>query len=413
MPNKYGLIKKEIQPEHWILGSNSQLPQEIIQPDHNWLPFLFKDDLQARLGYEVYDCATMGTKHAFYSLAKKKFDFNDEYSARWVAKKTGTDKLHGNDPHAVAEFIRTNGMVEEYEWPYQGSSYDDFYRDTPPPLDNSAKTFISHYEVGHEWIPTDPQNLMYSLTIGPVCISVQAWTDRGDGIMKAGDGMNDNHWVQLYDYVENEYYCVFDTYDLTHKKVEWKHRPERAKRYHLELAPQSISLLDTLKKNLQAILIYLKNVATQQRNEPLDPPAPIIPQPTAPQPPAPLPAPKPKLLIPFCSAIRDYEGAPGDRNYRNNNPGNLRYSGQPGTTGKDADGFAIFTTYQAGWNCLVTMVENAASGKSEVYKPTMTIKDFFHVYAPSSDNNNPDAYALFVAKRLAVDAATYQISNLV
>ena len=32
------------------------------------------------------------------------------------------------------------------------------------------------------------------------------------------------------------------------------------------------------------------------------------------------------LLGKFALAIRDYEGVPGDRNYRNNNPGNCRYS---------------------------------------------------------------------------------------
>ncbi len=56
----------------------------------------------------------------------------------------------------------------------------------------------------------------------------------------------------------------------------------------------------------------------------------------------------------FCSAIKEHEGYyTGSRSFRNKNPGNLRYIQQMGTIGRDANGFAIFQTYQKGWDALV------------------------------------------------------------
>ncbi len=51
-------------------------------------------------------------------------------------------------------------------------------------------------------------------------------------------------------------------------------------------------------------------------------------------------------------------------------------------------------------------------GKSNSYTPTMTIIQFFEIYSPVSDGNNPTAYGVFVAKRMGV-GADFQIKELV
>lgn len=105
-------------------------------------------------------------------------------------------------------------------------------------------------------------------------------------------------------------------------------------------------------------------------------------------------------LTKFCLAIQEHEGwYPGSHSYRNNNPGNIKYLGQPEATGKDKSGFAIFPTYDAGFNYLKRMVANAASGKSQQYSSMMSILLYFKKYAPSEDNNDPTAYAKAVAAR--------------
>lgn len=109
----------------------------------------------------------------------------------------------------------------------------------------------------------------------------------------------------------------------------------------------------------------------------------------------------------WASAIQEFEGwyderqrpPAGSRSYRQNNPGNLRWS--PFEDG-NIDNFSVFNTYEKGREALIHQLRIAANGESRVYKPDMTLYRFFEVYAPSSDNNHPQHYAEFVAKRLGI-----------
>lgn len=133
-------------------------------------------------------------------------------------------------------------------------------------------------------------------------------------------------------------------------------------------------------------------------------------------------------IVELAHAIKDFEvyAKPGETvrgihfpngsiSYRNNNPGNLRWSYmQDGQKG----GYAYFDTYGEGWEALLHQLRIAADGRSSVYNPEDTLwneddkKGFFNKYAPSSDNNHPKNYAEFVAKRLGV-GLDYQIKNII
>lgn len=113
--------------------------------------------------------------------------------------------------------------------------------------------------------------------------------------------------------------------------------------------------------------------------------------------------PKRDLLTEFCLSIRDFEGQPGDLNYRNHNPGNVR-----GTDGK----FLVFKTDEEGFAYLKDYVRRACTGKHPSYLPDMTIVQFFRIYAPISDKNNPDAYAQWVCNRMKILPST-KIKELV
>ncbi len=120
---------------------------------------------------------------------------------------------------------------------------------------------------------------------------------------------------------------------------------------------------------------------------------------------------KTTLLKKFCSAIKDYEGYfIGSRSYRNCNPGNIKCS-QPfekslahelGAIGQDADNFAKFKNFDAGFQALKDFVTLACMNKLKAYK-NVSILEFFNIYAPSSDNNNPNSYASYVAKKVGLD----------
>lgn len=118
-----------------------------------------------------------------------------------------------------------------------------------------------------------------------------------------------------------------------------------------------------------------------------------------------------KLLDRWAEAIKDFEGwfPPGDqypkgsRSYRQNNPGNLRWSP---FESDNIDNFSVFPTYEEGMKALKYQIELALDNRSKVYHNRMTLYDFFGTYAPSSDNNHPRHYAEYVARQLGVSPST-------
>lgn len=82
---------------------------------------------------------------------------------------------------------------------------------------------------------------------------------------------------------------------------------------------------------------------------------------------------------------------------RTNNPGNL----------KNPDGsWMRFSTPEEGFQALMGYVERAKQGDHDSYHGDQTLYKFFSVYAPSTDKNNPRAYAQSVANRLKVSVHT-------
>lgn len=109
----------------------------------------------------------------------------------------------------------------------------------------------------------------------------------------------------------------------------------------------------------------------------------------------------------FCTAIKIHEGwYEGSRSWRNNNPGNARYSSVGylpiyGKVGRDKNNFAIFSDYITGWLYLSNLV------KDKIKKnPTWNFYQFFSNYAPDSDGNNSKQYAEVVAKKVGVSPNT-------
>ncbi len=88
----------------------------------------------------------------------------------------------------------------------------------------------------------------------------------------------------------------------------------------------------------------------------------------------------------------------------NNNPGNLRFAGQPGAV--NYKGFARFKSPEAGWDALKNQIMVAITGQSANYSPNMTLLDFVKKYAPEHDNNRPDIYAKRVSERIGLPLDT-------
>jgi hypothetical protein len=104
----------------------------------------------------------------------------------------------------------------------------------------------------------------------------------------------------------------------------------------------------------------------------------------------------------FCKAIKNFEGA----NPANNNPGNCRcspvgYLPRYGTVKCNPNDFAVFETYELGWEYLENLVYHRTLAHQN-----WTFYDFFFNYAPSSDNNDPRHYAETVAAECGVAPGT-------
>lgn len=85
--------------------------------------------------------------------------------------------------------------------------------------------------------------------------------------------------------------------------------------------------------------------------------------------------------------------------YRNNNPGNLNYANQTGSTGPDANGYAIFPDYQTGYDALVNQIQLDASRG-------MTLQQLIYSWAPPTGDprgtNNTTAYVQSVSAQTGI-----------
>lgn len=91
---------------------------------------------------------------------------------------------------------------------------------------------------------------------------------------------------------------------------------------------------------------------------------------------------------------------------QNNNPGDLRFAGQPGAT-QGAGGFAAFPNEATGTSALENDLTAKVTGNTKTgLKPTSTLAQFASTYAPASDGNDPATYAANLAKQLGVTTDT-------
>jgi hypothetical protein len=115
----------------------------------------------------------------------------------------------------------------------------------------------------------------------------------------------------------------------------------------------------------------------------------------------------------LAQAIQTQEGYyPGTIAYTDNNPGNLRYAGQPGAT-SGPGGFAVFDSYADGQQALYNQLNLYATGTCGACGgQPLTIEQMTAIYAPAGDgSNNPTAYANNLANALGVTPDT-QLSDV-
>lgn len=242
----HGFNASVIDSQHYVFG-DSCLATEILVPDgHGWGDYLPQDDFQDRNGLETMNCTNYGTLHALATLGKRKFGilFQQNLSERYTGIMTGTN-LGGNDPHNVIEEIRKDcGVIPEVYLPFDNTifSWNTYYSPKPMTYDlyKIGAHWLKKYNVGHDWtfLPAEPlatkqAKMKEALKYSPLGASGYAWSMHADGMYYC-DGA-DNHWFTVYDFVDGKYWMIFDSYDSTHKKLEWNYNFGQCKRYTLSL----------------------------------------------------------------------------------------------------------------------------------------------------------------------------------
>lgn len=93
-------------------------------------------------------------------------------------------------------------------------------------------------------------------------------------------------------------------------------------------------------------------------------------------------------------------------NYGQYNSRRQRSEGNP-YSGEAQSGFRAFPTYQAGRKALEYQLDLYKTGKTKnPVKPSSSLLEAMSVYAPASDNNDPQGYARFIANRLGITTTT-------
>src|SRR3990167_4049391 len=239
----YGLIIPEIQPnQDYVLGGFNSIGGTELQPDGQGGSLLPEVEYQLnKLGFDAIACASFGTLSALEILALRVYGQTRNWSDRFLAKTSDTQP-NGNSPHKVAETLRKLGVPNEIDYPFSKEikTWVEFYADIPKAIYSLAIAFLNEFNFKHEYVVTKPDYLKQALKYSPVGISVTAWFKRENGLYYFPEGQTNNHWVVLVGYKENEYWIIYDSYnvagegDSVIKKVEWNAQFAVAKRFSLE-----------------------------------------------------------------------------------------------------------------------------------------------------------------------------------
>ncbi len=249
----YGLKLEARDPQAWNFGSG-QLQSDILQIEGQWDEFLPTDEYQNTGLFEPYACASYGTLNCIETILRRRFSQVEDFSDRYLAKMTGTDQKHGNDPHYVAEFLRLQGDCFEKDWPSANvRTFEDYY-EQPPQLPDKL---LPQFSFGHDVVPSTPADMKSALRFSPLGASVYGWALDEDGLYYRPEGVSDNHWVCIYGYLDGQYWKAFDSYSNSHKKLKWDYPHALVKRYHIDRTVASQQQLSLLKQILKRVQLFL------------------------------------------------------------------------------------------------------------------------------------------------------------
>lgn len=249
----HGLKPYTIGAEDWSLGA---IKGEVLQSNGQWDEFLPEGELQKRL-IETMSCTVYGTENCLGILHQKQYQEPHDRAERFNAILAGITPS-GGSPHTAAETMRKYGTVEQNELPFDETinSWTKYFSPKPmtQQLLDKGREWLDNYELWHEWVKPNKQDMMEALKYSPLGAPVYAWSEHSDG-MYYRDGQ-ENHWICIYGYKEGEYWKVFDSYEPYEKKIPWDNNFGWAlKRYSLTRVKSKIEIDEAYYKSMIGKLV--------------------------------------------------------------------------------------------------------------------------------------------------------------
>lgn len=236
--NNTGLILTPPKETDYIFGDN-KLGDSPINPSGQWDGWLPDWEAQSRPGaFDSYACVTFTTLTCVEIMERFHFGATSNWSDRFLAKLSETDKIRGNSPAVVAEVLKEKGCVPEKDLPFDITinSFEKFYETISNSLKTLAFAFKAEYAFGYSHVQSNAQDIMRALTYSPVLFTISAWYKDDNGLYYRPQGMTDGHATTCYGYEEGKYWKILDSYadgETFLKKVRWDALPMQCKRYTL------------------------------------------------------------------------------------------------------------------------------------------------------------------------------------
>lgn len=231
--NNTGYIHTEPKLGDYVHG-DGKLGTVPLVPGGQWDSFLPETHQQDENGFEPFDCVTEATINATETLELQEYGTNTKWARRALAKASGTDKYHGNDPQTVSETLRTQGCVTEADYSFKAPDFNTFYQALTRSLTILAIGRFAEFAYGHSWVNANPDDMMAALEYSPLTAAGDAWTlDPVSGYYKHNPGSSANHDFMVYGYEKNNYWKVRDSYAPFEKKLAWDYQFTGVKRHTL------------------------------------------------------------------------------------------------------------------------------------------------------------------------------------
>lgn len=257
----YGFKAPVITIDQHIFGAKSY--GQVVNPSGQWDDSLPTYEAQADK-FETQGCTVWGSQNAIETLHKFNFKEDKNFEELFTYIDSGINPMAGGDPHAVAESIRHNGLVESPNYPFPTTLNDLLNllgNPQPSNVTNLAKKYLDSYKFNHVWVLQGHEekeqriaDIKDALKYGVLGVSVSAWNQQND--IYVDGGMRNNHWCVCYGWTDKGW-KIFDSYDQSTKIYDFNSEITFAKLYFIQKGnfstKTSWAFIDIIKKFISSL----------------------------------------------------------------------------------------------------------------------------------------------------------------